>query len=294
MLDRGPSNSRLVAQVAPGIPVDRYVVGKPVEEVVTLLPRLFNLCRGAQSVAVEAALGRPTQPDAIARDILRDHLLKFHVTWPGFFGLAPGSLPEDWTEGGAPLLRSLFGADSAPRTPSDFWGFLDTGTLLAETLRRIAAAFAPGEAQASGLEPVTLQTIWDVRASENSVAGRHSDHPVMRDIADSHGRGPLWRAAARLYDLEAAATNRLPNVEIGPGSAMVPAARGAYAVYIETDRDRVTEFHRVTPTDSLLASGGVLERSLKSLPASKAGLGGLLLEILDPCVPVRLKETADA
>lgn len=56
----------------------------------------------------------------------------------------------------------------------------------------------------------------------------------------------------------------------------------------------MTRFERVTPTDSLLARGGVLDRTLASLPADKAGLGPLLLDILDPCSPVRLKEVRNA
>jgi hypothetical protein len=41
----------------------------------------------------------------------------------------------------------------------------------------------------------------------------------------------------------------------------------------------------------MLAPGGMLMRSLASLPPSKAGLAPLVLNILDPCVPVTLTQT---
>ena len=56
----------------------------------------------------------------------------------------------------------------------------------------------------------------------------------------------------------------------------------------------VTQFERVTPTDHMLAPDGILDRTLATLPAMKEGLATLILEILDPCTPVRLKEAGDA
>ena len=56
----------------------------------------------------------------------------------------------------------------------------------------------------------------------------------------------------------------------------------------------MTAFSRITPTDHLLAPGGVLAQCLATLPADRAGLAPLMLEILDPCSPVRLEEVAHA
>ena len=117
----------------------------------------------------------------------------------------------------------------------------------------------------------------------------------MQGIAAARGKGPLWRAAARLYDLAAIIDGDLPAVmRPTAGEAVVPAARGSYAVRIEARGDVVTRFDRVTPTDHLLADGGVLDRSLGTLPATKGGLGNLLLDVLDPCSPVRLREVGHA
>lgn len=297
MLDTRPA-PRLVAQPAPGLPVARLVLGKPVDEVEALLPRLFNLCRGAQAAAVSAALGRADDGTAaaeIARDVLRDHLLKLHASWPALLGLAPRALPDDWRAGGHGLLAALFGPDAeAPATPAAFDVFLASNRPAAVPLACIAQRFAPGEAVSEGLPAPDGQTLWRRGACENSVAARHLSHPVMRALEASHGRGPLWRAAARLYDIEAAALGRLPALEVAKGRVLVPAARGTYAIHMQVENGHVTGFERVTPTDALLAQGGILARSLATLPAEKTGLGALLLDILDPCSPVRLREVIDA
>jgi hypothetical protein len=295
MLDAG-APSALVAQRAPGLPVDRLVVGRDVDDVAALLPRLFNLCRAAQGAAVEAALGRPVATAGIAQEILRDHLVKFHVTWPAFFGLPPTALPADWITGGASLRRALFGAPGrAPETAPEVFAFLSSDEGVAPVLRRIDGCFAPGEAAAPGIAPFTPATMWAAGPVDNSVAARTADHPGMLAIEAARGRGPLWRAAARLFDIDRLIGGAVTDILTpGHGEAVVPAARGSYAVRIALDGRTVTAFERVTPTDHLLAPGGVLDRALSTLPALKAGLGPLLLDILDPCSPVRLREVADA
>lgn len=290
----GSTSAPLVADATAPLPVARHVRGRSQDEVLALLPRLFNLCRAAQGAGIAAALGRTVDASGIAAECLRDHLMKFHVTWPRLFGRAPAPLPDGWAEGGRGLLAGLFGTDRAPRAPQDFAAFLDSGRALAGPLRMIRDSFAPREAAAEGLVPVTFATLWNTAPVENSVAGRHAPHPVMDHVARTYGRGPLWRATARLYDIEAAALGQLPVIAAEDGGAMVPAARGAYGVRVTVAEGVVTDLTRVTPTDALLAEGGILDRTLGSLPADKAGLGPLLLDILDPCSPVRLREAADA
>ncbi len=116
MLD-ATSQAALVAQPAPRVPVARLVVGRSVDEVAALLPRLFNLCRSAQSAAVETALGRPVEETGIAQEILRDHLLKFHVTWPAFFGFTPCPLPTSLRFWKATLGAQAFSKRSTDASP---------------------------------------------------------------------------------------------------------------------------------------------------------------------------------
>ncbi|MBN8185410.1 hydrogenase expression/formation protein HupK [Salipiger thiooxidans] len=296
MLDMRP-RTRLIAQPATPHPMAHLLLGKPVAEAEGLLQRLFNLCRGAQAAAVSAALGcrGAETAAAICEDSLRDHLLKFFITWPGLLDLPQQPLQVGWRAGGDVLLGQLFGPEAvAPQTPDAFAAFLAGDNPLAAPLARIAALFAPGEAVSGVLPGVRFDTIWARGAQENSVAARHAAHPVMRHIEASHGRGPLWRATARLYDIAAVARGILPAIEARDARALVPAARGAYAIHIVAEDGRVTAFDRVTPTDALLAEGGILARSLATLPEEKTGLGALLLDILDPCSPVSLTEVRDA
>lgn len=295
MLDAG-RHPALRAQRAPGPPVSRLVVGQSVDTVGALLPRLFSVCRAAQSAAVEAALGRPVSLDRIAEEILRDHLLKFHVTWPRFFGRPPRPLPADWAAGGEELRRAAFGPTlQAPATAAGFFEFLESGEGYSPVLKLLDTCFARGEALAEGIATVTPQTIWSDRPVDNSVVVRVAGNPAMLGIAETRGKGPFWRAAARLFDIAAMLDGQIPPVVVRePGQAIVPAARGCYAVRLVRDGDTVVDFDRVTPTDHLLAPDGVLDRSLATLPAIKSGLGPLLLDILDPCSPVRLQEVVHA
>ncbi len=145
---------------------------------------------------------------------------------------------------------------------------------------------------------VTASSIWSDTPVENSVAARHIDHPVMQDLQSIWGRGPLWRAAARLFDIECAARAELPAIQSpGKGCAIVPATRGSYAIKIRTDNsaaNHVTSMDRRTPTDALLAKNGILDRVLDSLPVDKFSLSPLIMDILDPCSPVRLREVQNA
>jgi hypothetical protein len=295
---RDPAQASLAATRAPELPVEKLLLGKTVEEAAALLPRLFNLCREAQGLCARLAFGLPgeTAQGPLAREILRDHLLKVHVTWPGHYGFSPDPLPADWAAGGAPLAPALFGASrEMPATPADFLSFLGGGTPLGHILSRIDASFAPGEADSGWLPSLTSRTAFFKDAAENSVAGRHAFHPVMRWIAETRGHGPLWRAAARGYDIAACIADRLPAPRTpAPGCAIVAATRGSYAVTARVEAGRIAAFARVTPTDHLLAPGGILERTLAALPSEKAGYAAVLLDILDPCVPIRLTEPAHA
>ncbi|NNF71324.1 MAG: hydrogenase expression/formation protein HupK [Rhodobacteraceae bacterium] len=302
MLDartRNRNATRLRPVRAPGLPVEAMVLGKPVRDAADLLPRLFNLCRAAQALAVHRALGLLVSDDLkdeLRREILRDHLLKLSVSLPAQFGAGPRALPPDWATDPISVALALFGAPAAPpATAEDFESFLTGGTATGALLNQIDQCFAKGEAATGILEPFTRSAPNDVSPAENSVAGRHSLQPVMRHIAETRGRGPLWRATARIYDIAASLNDRLPvAVTDDAGRIFVPATRGAYAVSAQSENGVVTAFARITPTDHLLVADGILDRTLATLPAEKEGLAPLILEILDPCSPLRLKEPGHA
>ncbi|MBA83748.1 hydrogenase expression/formation protein HupK [Thalassobius sp. S69A] len=273
MLDR-PDHTRLIARPAKVLPVAQLVRGKRIEEVADLLPRLFNLCRAAQRAAVRAALGlEVTAADmqAVRREIQREHELRLSVLLPLAFGLPAG-------EG----LR-LF-----PATPQQFEAFMLSDDPLARLLRRVGRVFGPGRAVAQGLELPTAENGFTPGAVENSVAARVAQDPVMRHVQARHGRGPLWRTVARAVELRKLTEGWQPRIQQTPWGVLAPAARGVYALTATLGNDRVETFHRVTPTDHLLASGGILQASLDTLP--DRAHADKLLAILDPCSPVTLTE----
>lgn len=260
----GPAGPQVEA--APPLPIEALVLGKPAHEAADLLPRIFNLCPMAQATAIRLALDLPLpDPAQAAQEIARDHRLKLQVIWPRFLGVAGCTTP-------------------LPR-PADLDDWLARQPLFAT----IARLFPPGCAVAD-LPAVTPETAMNPAACENSAAGRRADHPTLAAVAARWGKGPLWRAVARLADLDPPPAPR----RLADGAAVVPAARGLYAVQARTEAGRITAFRRVTPTDHLAAPGGVLHHSLASLPADGASLAPLLLAILDPCVPVTFHEAAHA
>ncbi|WBL32007.1 hypothetical protein O5O51_09630 [Sinirhodobacter sp. HNIBRBA609] len=273
---------------ATAVPVATMMIGRAPEEVAALMPRLFNLCGVAQGLAARLALGLPHEGGGdLGREILRDHLAKLCLHWPHLLGLAPAPLPEGWSAGGAPLVTAVWGG-ARPTHAADW---LASGRGVAPVLAALAASFAPGEAVA---QVPALTAPLSVTAQENSPAGRSADDPLMAQIARDFGRGPLWRAFGRLVDLARMAEAPPQADLIAAGTALVPAARGTYALTAHQTDGRVTAFGRVTPTDHLTAPGGALEQSLARLPAAKLSLARLVVDILDPCVPVEIAEVSHA
>lgn len=284
MLDRAMSQFQL--QIAPKPPVAAMLCGRPVGDAVTLLPRLFNLCRVAQDIAVRMVFDQPLAPTwraDLADDIARDHLLKLGVLLPRALDLPARITPRDNL---ADMAQALMGR--LPETGPGFQGYIGGDTPLAEMLRAVDRAFEAHEACAGDTLPIVLPHGFGPDLAENTVAQRHCDHPVMRDLEHRRGRGPMWRIMARALDIQACLARRLPDPQMGAGVVMVPAARGAYIIAARQENGVVSDFARTTPTDHLLMPQGVLEHSLGSLPAQKHDLARLVVDILDPCVPVTL------
>jgi hypothetical protein len=273
----------------PALAIEAFLIGRTPVEVAAILPRLFNLCRAAQSTAAHLALGLPDPepPQALHREVLRDHMLKLFVTWPNLLHLPARPFPQP-----DQIAAALFGpAGRAPGTMDDLLSWQASGAGAAPLFEALGQAFAPGEAIAD-LPWVTEQSATQPGAWENSPALRHPGHPLLKALRADFGPGPLWRAVARLVDAEACLNQTLAPVSIlRDGTVLTPAARGIYALRAKVSAGHVAAFTRITPTDHMLAPGGMLMRSLASLPPSKAGLAPLVLNILDPCVPVTLTQT---
>lgn len=268
---------------APPLPVEALILGKPVAEAADLLPRLFNLCAGAQGLAARLSLGLPAGDGDPAAEIVRDHLARACVTLRAAAGLAPLRLPTE--------PAALFGP--AGRLPPDRAGFADwiaSPAPAAALAARLVALVPAGAATCPALPPPPADDPLAEGAFENSAAGRQADHPLLRSIEADQGRGPLWRYLGLLADLEAAMAGRLPPAACRNGIAVVPAARGAYALRLTQVAGIVTGLARRTPTDHLLAPGGALLQSLTRLPGADSRLAPLVVALHDPCLPVTLRE----
>jgi len=282
-LTLGPKGPTLVS--APRMPVEDMVIGRPVAEVAELLPRLFNLCRMAQTVAAKLALGLPATEDPMP-EIIRDHVLKLCITLPHAFGLPALAVPEPQLLPHRHPAAMLLGPGGLPDDLDDLRG------PLVPLFQHLARTFPPGTATTTPL-PAPLHPLVG-GAFENSAAGRQADHPLLRRIESSHGRGPLWRLAGLLADLDAALAGRLGGAELADGIATVPAARGTYALRLTQSGGLVTGLIRRTPTDHILAPGGALRQSLTRLPDGRRDLAQQVVALHDPCVPVTVREVEDA
>lgn len=284
----------LRAKPVPALPVARMVLGKPVDEVAALLPRLFNLCRVAQGVAVRAALGLELEAgwqEALRQEILREHVAKLCLKWPALMSRPAVALPREWMTDTDAARQAVFGPHT--RMPGHVEGlreFLTQDAGIAPILRAISQIFKPGEGCRATLPFASSKTVFSSDTQENSVGARRADHPVLQQIANTHGHGPLWSALAVAYELDALLAGGQPQLWRLANGAVVQAARGLYGITAKVEDGRVTAFKRVTPTDHLTAEGGALDQSLASLPAGRAlGLAPLLLSILDPCYPVSVE-----
>ncbi|GAA0309809.1 HupK protein [Rhodovulum strictum] len=273
-------------------PVEALLLGRTPLEAAELLPRLFNLCRAAQGMGARLALGLPLGPQdhaALGCEILHEHLARFCVLWPRRLGLPPAPLP-----GPGALGAAIFGPAARLPDPDDFPRWLAAGAGVAPVLAAIADAFAPGEAVAD-LPAPRPETLVAALAQENTPAARNADAPLLSATESRFGRGPLWRALARLADLDALAAGRADLAPRRQGNwVFVPAARGCYALSARVGAGRVTAFARMTPTDHLLAPGGALAQALATLPPARAHLAPLVVDILDPCIAVTIREAQNA
>ena len=293
MLDRTPLYSDL--DIAPAPPIGEYLIGRPVAEAVEILPRVFNLCRMAQEVAFKLAFGVELPENwraDLQSDILREHQFRLGILLPGRLGLQPVAIQQgesaarDW-------LVSFVGTCEFPDNVETFERFLTGLSPASLVLQAVERCFAAGEACHHDLLPTTIKTVETHAPQDNTVAARNAKHPVMQHIAKTRGFGPLWQVAGRILDVETLANDLLPAPICSDGAVYVPAARGLYAIRANQEDGRVSGFCRVTPTDHLLAPGSVLEQALENLPDHKAHHAPLVIDILDPCQPVTIKEGAN-
>lgn len=292
MLDRTPQLSDL--DIAPAPPIGDYLIGRSVTDAVAIVPRIFNLCRMTQEVAVKLAFDVELPQDWQAQlqaDILREHQFRLGILLPGRLGLQSLAMPRG-EEAATDWLASFVGTSGFPDTAEAFERFLTGLSPASLLLQAVNRCFAPGEACYHDLVPTSIETAETHAPQDNTVAARAAHHRVMQHIAATRGHGPLWQIVGRILDVENTENELLPAPVCSHRSVFVPAARGLFVVRASQSAGQVTGFTRVTPTDHLLAQGGVLEQALANLPDHKAHRASLVIDIFDPCQPVAIKEGA--
>lgn len=288
-LQRRASGVGVALSRMPPAPVEALLIGRPVAEARSLLERLFAVCGKAHTAAFDLALGLETAGSGdLAEEIRVNHLALLFVHLPPLLGLPPNPPPRQ------ELTAAILGQAASLFAAGDLSGWLSSNSGLASLLSRIAAAFAPGEADPA-LPPLAMGAAPRPGLALNLPAARVAGHPIMRQAAERFGRGPLWQALGLVADLLALGVpERLTAKRLGPGQALAPTARGSCFLTAQARNGQLTHFQRLTPTDDLTTPGGALERALARLDTARIGLAPLVVALLNPCEQVTVTEMADA
>ena len=171
---------RYRAVLPPPLPLERLVAGRSRAEVAALLPRVFNLCGGAQELAARMAMRLPV-PDGLvaqaAQQVRRDHLFTLLLRLPPLLGLPTAPLPEPQD-----VQAALFGPGGLAAAESDPSGFLAGGAGIAPLLAHLRRAVPQGALCAPRTPYPDAATVLSPQASENSPAGRRHDHVLLQAI----------------------------------------------------------------------------------------------------------------
>ncbi|HYP57587.1 MAG TPA: hypothetical protein VEQ35_04805, partial [Beijerinckia sp.] len=131
-------------------------------------------------------------------------------------------------------------------------------------------------------------------------------HPLVAAFENGGRPSLMSRMAARLVEvaalLEALAKDTLPDiyhpVRVGASAAAVCAARGQLFHEAEVTNGVVSLYRITTPTDWMLAQGGLLDQIIAAFeanpPTFQRSALTLLIGSIDPGVPYRIEEVEDA
>ncbi|MFD2642810.1 nickel-dependent hydrogenase large subunit [Pseudomonas japonica] len=304
----------------------RLLRGQPPEAAAQRLPLLYSLCgrahRIAAELAVRAALHGGAEPDAAARQALREenrreHLRLFLLDWPRLLSETPASPPgldmplDAWFEGSARDWLRHWQAD--PRQALVDWsgrGRHALARLLHECREQAEALPMPVQAL-----PVDRRTLLDIGlrlgAEEHFVLAPHVHGEPretgawsrLRDAAPVRYDSAWLRLGARLADFVAlsqpeAAALACGALSLGAGQAIAwcETARGLLLHRVRLEGETIHDYQVLAPTEWNLHPRGTLARALEALPldGTAARRAALLLAVFDPCLACELDTTAIA
>lgn len=298
-----------------GVEPANWIVGRRAEDVVRLVPLVFNLCASAHTEAARAALGL-TADDAIHRveaarqERLRDHAVAILCDWPVILGGTPDRSALKGLAGGSmearsALRRHLLGSeiDLATSTAEALDRWLQSGaSRTARQLAHIRTTVEPGwgRAELATPEPGDIAAALEAGAPasprETTAADLWRTTPLLAEIREREGASLFVRLLARLLDLLAcldvdpravAEETPLP----GRGIGLARAARGLLAHRARVVAGIVTDYRILSPSAWNLAEDGLLQCMLAALPmnAQTPMLARLAVSCVNPCVPVTLR-----
>ncbi len=255
----------------------RLFTGRPLAEVLNLIPAVFSLCGTAQRLcglaAVENAAGLPPQarPRPLLAETLVEHGTALARDWPVLLGEAPD----------LKSLKALRAARHAP-PPDLLADLLDTvpPRLLAHLDALGLAEFGQGPPR-----------------PEAGPFSRHQRHFVSNGLKNRFlARVVETRAAmvafATAEDLEIT----IPAVTDGVGTASVEAARGTLTHSVRIEGGLVRDWRIAAPTDINFHPDGPLVHALSGQPAgdNPEHRVRLLVAAFDPCVACEIEVILDA
>ncbi len=266
--------------------------GKPVEAVPPLISRIFNLCPMAHTAAASLALGLTPATGANARlasEILREHAIVMLRDWPLAMGRAIDPAPLKG-------LTALYG-DRLEALEQQLFGEPAAGFLQRETLTERNAASVP-----LGI----LAEVAEWRAEWGRLEGEVDPTFFVRCLSDEHVRGRLGnsgptlalrmiarlREAARLIG-EMRTGGAAPRFgQLKDGAGWAEAARGRLEHHAVITEGKIADYTILTPTDAMIAPGGLLGGLLRSALSAPEPLRrkvfAMALAAADPCVGVEV------
>ncbi len=196
---------------------------------------------------------------------------------------------RDW------LAGAVYGEPSAVwLRRNDLEDWTATGTTATARLLGALAAQLGGDIGVCRIDPTA------------SAIGRVADHAMVAGLAQAGTAGLNGRMAARLVEVarltEALASGDIP-AHYRPGSdragtAYAEASRGRLTYSAEVADGIVRRLDIAVPTDAILAANGILEEALTDLSNSADGIDeallALVVDAVDPCVPVRIEVVSHA
>jgi hypothetical protein len=286
-------------------------LGRTPDFVVGAIPRLYTVCKRAQTLAsrlcLETARGFATEtriPSPVLAEAVREHLMRVAVDWSRALGL-PAPAPEE--------LRQIHRLPEMAVQKGEMATSEEADTLLRKWI-------APAQVISAGIEKISEQSTvagkllarvleagWAGRGKTNfdpecerTVLGLLEGDASLEAAQVKWGNALVVRLYARLLHaarlVEALTGQELPAVVLrGPSGceARVTTSRGMLIHRVQLSEGLIVDYEISAPTDVNFAPGGPASQALAACLIEGEEelelISGLLVESFDPCVTYTLR-----